>query len=135
MKTLAFYLDGVRQFSSCPKAQNLKRVHECVAQLAAEETRRSHLTTNWFHQTWKLHCYLIFCLSGSKEEFNITYKLASASFNEDFLWIFKGSFYTFLKQLYSYIHTGDTIYMFSSIFESSKQFQIIAIDVLHFDLN
>ena len=79
MKTLAFYLDGVRQFSSCPKAQNLKRVHECVAQLAAEETRRSHLTINWFHQTWKLHCYLIFCLSGSKEEFNNTYKLASAS--------------------------------------------------------
>ena len=85
MKKLAFYLDGVRQFSSCPKAQNLKKLHECVALLAAEETRRSHLTSNWFHQTWKLHCYLVFCLSASKEESNNCYELASAFFNEDFL--------------------------------------------------
>ena len=111
MKTLAFYLDGVRQFSSCPEAKNRKRVHECVAQLAAEETRRSHLTTNWFHQTWKLHCYLIFCLSGSKEEFNITYKLASASFNEDFLWIFKVSFYTSWNFLYLYTYRWYNLYV------------------------
>ena len=57
---------------------------ESAAVLAAEELRRSHLTSNWFHQTWKLHCYLIWCLSGSNDQED-NLKIASSFFVEDFL--------------------------------------------------
>ena len=49
------------------KPQNKGKLDETVALLAAEQVRSRHLTSNWFHQTWKLHCYLVFCLSGSKK--------------------------------------------------------------------
>ncbi len=26
-----------------------------------------HLTSNWFHQTWELHCYLVQAASGQVE--------------------------------------------------------------------
>ena len=61
-------LDGVQQLYDCPKSQHRQTVYECAALLKATEVRMSHLTSNWFHQTWKLHCYLVFCLGGSGEE-------------------------------------------------------------------
>lgn len=67
MKKVWEYLDEVQQLLNCLNAPHLQKVYECVALLKAEDGRMSHLTSNWFHQTWKLHCYLVFCLCGSMQ--------------------------------------------------------------------
>lgn len=38
---------------------NPVRFRETTALLDADQSRSRHLASNWFHQTWKLHCYLI----------------------------------------------------------------------------
>jgi len=57
---------------------------ETIALLADEQGRSRHLTSNWFHQTWKLHCYLVFCQSGNNKSHNKKY-MAHEFFVEDFL--------------------------------------------------
>ena len=57
--------DSVQQSLNWPKPWRTCGFYECVSLLNSEELRMGHLTSNWFHQTWKLHCYLVFCLSGS----------------------------------------------------------------------
>ena len=70
MKNVWNSFDGAQQFFNCFNAPQLQNSHECEALLKAEDVRMSHLTSNWFHQTWKLHCYLVFCLSGEIQEYN-----------------------------------------------------------------